>query len=348
MERRLTAADESYTHQLVAPRLVTAHVTPAWAERCFHTLFADDLMFNAGRAVYQYGGRRTAFGAAVAGGAVHAMRHVAPFTLGDDPDDGQVGPLRIEAVRPMEEIRLVLDDPAQRFAYDLTFTARFPAVPTDRNLIELNGEVVTDYMNFYQSGRYDGVVAIEGREHDVRDRLGFRDRGWGIRKHEGAPRRGFVLFATLEFPDEALYLLLYETASGRRVFTNGWLVSEAGIADTVVGIEHDLTIDPAGLVAGGALGLTFSSGADRRLTFAVRNRLFLKAGGYAADPAEVPLGHRRYDLADPATVAWLDGQNDNGCTCRLDDVEGYGVVETGIGTHVRYRPEAGGREEGAA
>ena len=75
------------------------------------------------------------------------------------------------------------------------------------------------------------------------ERAGFRDRGWGLRKHEGAPRRGFVVFAGVELPDAALYALLYETASGRRVFTNGWLMDESGVADTVVEAEHDRALD---------------------------------------------------------------------------------------------------------
>jgi len=53
---------ELYGHQIVAPRRGTAHPNPLWAERCFYILFAsDNLTLNAGRAVYPYDGRRTAF-----------------------------------------------------------------------------------------------------------------------------------------------------------------------------------------------------------------------------------------------------------------------------------------------
>ena len=31
----MSAADESYTHQLVAPRLLTARLDPTWAERTY-------------------------------------------------------------------------------------------------------------------------------------------------------------------------------------------------------------------------------------------------------------------------------------------------------------------------
>ena len=73
-----------------------------------------------------------------------------PFAHGDDPDRPDVGALRIEAVRPLAQVRLVLDDPGLGLAFDLTWRARVPPVPTDRNRIERDGEVVTDYMNFFQ------------------------------------------------------------------------------------------------------------------------------------------------------------------------------------------------------
>jgi hypothetical protein len=339
MARVVTAADERYGHQLVAPQAVTVHEHPAWAERCYHLLYVDDdLMLNAGRAVHSYGGRRTAFAGVRAGGVEHAVRAVEPFAPGDDPDRPDVGPVRIEVVRPLQEVRLVLDAPGAPVAFDLTYATRLPPVATDPNVIEVRGELVTDYMNFYQSGRYSGTVSVDGREWTLSDLAGFRDRGWGIRKHEGAPRRGFVLFAGIELPDAVLYVLLYETASGRRAFTNGWIVSAAGVADTVTAAEHELVFEGTELRSG-RLSLELASGAERTLSFDVRNRLFLSAVGYSADPDLAPVGHTRHDLADPAVLRRLDGQVDHGVEADLDGVRCRGFIETGVGVHARYRPD---------
>jgi hypothetical protein len=335
----LTPADERFSHQLVAPGAMTQPAHPAWAERCYHLVHVDDdLIVNAGRAVYPHGGRRTAFAGVVSGTTLHARRALEHFAAGDDPDRPDVGPLRIEVVRPLREVRLALEDPAFPVAFDLTYVARFPPVGTERNLIEVRGEVVTDYMNFFQSGRYSGTIRVDGAERVLRERAGFRDRGWGLRKHEGSPRRGFVLFCGCELPDAALYALLYETASGRRAMTNGWLLDERGTADRVTSAEHDLTFDGT-LLRAGRLELAFASGARRELDFEVRNRLHLSAVGYTSEPASP--GADRHDLSDPDVVARLDGQNDHGCRFALDGVEGHGYVETGLGTHARYRPEAG-------
>ena len=335
----LTGADELYSHQLVAPRAVTLHESAAWAERCYHLLFAgDDLILNCGRAVYPHDGRRAAFAGAVSGDSLLALRAREPFAAGDDPDRPDVGPVHIEVVEPLARVRLVLDDADGPLAFDLTYEARFPPVATERNRIELRGEVVTDYMNFFQSGVYSGVVRVDGREIAVRDRVGFRDRGWGLRKHEGSPRRGLVVFVGAELPGESIYALLYETASARRAFTNGWQIDETGVADRVVGAEHDLDFDGA-LLRGGRVELEMASGETREVTIHVRTRLFLSAVGYTADPAGKEPGRDRHDLTDPAARAALEGQTDNGCLFAVDGEEGHGYVETGLGVHARYRSE---------
>lgn len=334
---RITAADELYSHQLVAPRLVTSNVNRTWAERCYHVLYVNsELMLGLGRAIYPYAGKKTAFASVREGTTLHTVRAGEDFILGDNPDAPQVGPIRIEVIDPLDRIRLVLDDPTGPISFDLLYVARSVAVPTMPNVIELGGDVVTNYMNFYQSGLYSGIVRIADHEWKINERAGFRDRGWGIRKHEGAPARGLVLFASLEFPDLTLYLLLYEKADGRRVFTNGWLVDDAGIVETVTGVEHDLILEGR-QVSGGRLVVCFASGSTRTVIFEVDNRHHLSAGGYSRSARAD--GYTARDLTDAAVRADLEGQTDNGGVCWLDDVKGYGFVETGIGIHTRYRPE---------
>lgn len=339
-EIALTPLDESFTHQAVAPALKTTHVHPAWAERCYHLLHVDDdTTLAAGRAIYPHGGRRTGLTGVATAEAEHCLRLEEPFSPGDDPNRPDVGPLRIESVQPLQEVRLILDDPGLPFSYDLTYRARFPAVPTDPNRIEREGEVVTDYMNFFQSGHYSGSVVVDGREHQLRDRLGFRDRGWGLRKHEGAARRGMHVFCGAELPDRSVYVLLYETASGRRAFTNGWIIEDGGVSDHVTGAEHDLAWSNEHLLTGGTVELRFASGRTGSMDIEVENIIFLAGIGYTRDPAHKGPGFESFDLTDRHVIAELEGQNDNGARFRFDGEEGYGYVETGLGVHARYRPE---------
>src|SRR5690606_8721738 len=136
---------------------------------------------------------------------------------------------------------------------------------------------------------YDGWVEIGGVRRDVVDRAGFRDRGWGMRKHEGAPRRGLVLSVLCELPDAALYLILFETATGRRVLSDGWLM-EADRVTSATAVEHELSFEDD-LLRGGELLVDLAD--RRRLEVGVdpRVRLFLSGVGYSADPARRAPGH---------------------------------------------------------
>jgi hypothetical protein len=334
----LTSGDEFFSHQLVAPAATTAHDSPAWAERCYHLLhLGGATVLHTGRAIYPHAGRRTGFAGITDGEKQHALRLEAPFGAGEDREDPTVGGLRIEALRPLRSVRLALEEPGSPLAFDLTYEARFPPVATAPNRIERDGVVVTDYMNFFQSGLYTGTVRVGDEEYEIRDRAGFRDRGWGLRKHEGAPRRGLVVACFCELGDAAIYAILYESSSGRRAFTNGWWIDADGVAP-IAAVEHDLGWDGT-LLRDGVLRLQTARGERRSLGFRVEGRLYLATAGYSADPARARPGSERHDVTRPEVVAELDGQNDNACAFELDDGRrGHGYVETGLGVHARYRP----------
>jgi hypothetical protein len=335
----LTPLDESYTHQLVAPRAQTLYDDPRWAERGYFLLHvAPGLTINAGRQLYRNAGTWRVFAAGATPEREVCLRDELPFAAGDDPDRAPTGQPRVEVLEPLRRVRVTLDEPGFPLAYDLTFEARFPPVAHDPTLVERDGEVMTHSMSFFQSGRFDGTVSFDGTEYAVENRAGFRDRSWGMRKHDGAPRRGLVVFAAAELADRSLYVLLHETASGRRAYTGGWLLTADGIVDSVTAAEHDLRFADHSL-DGGALDLTFASGERRRLTFETETRLFLSGVGYSPDPDSKRPGRDDHDLTVAATQVALEGQTDHGSRFDLDGETGHGYVEIGRGTHVRYRPE---------
>jgi hypothetical protein len=342
MDAKVTARDESYGHQLVAPREHTQHDDPNWQERCYHLLFAsDELILDMGRAVWPHAGLRRAFLGVSTGRVQHAVRVDAPFGAGDDPDEPVVAGIEVRPVVPLREVELRYGDPDGSLALELTYRARFDPVAGTPLLVEQDGAVATHYMNFFQSGVYDGWVEVDGRRHEVRGRRGFRDRGWGVRKHEGAPRRGLVLALMAEFAQRALYLLLFETASGRRVLQDGWLIEDGGRVAHVTAIEHDLVFgdNDDGLLRSGAVRIALDDGRALDVGIDSRVRLFLSAVGYHPDPERRAPGREEHDLTDPAVVEALRGQTDHGCVFTLDGETGHGYVETGLGVHVRYRPE---------
>ncbi len=128
-----------------------------------------------------------------------------------------------------------------------------------------------------------------------------------------------------ELEDRALYTILYETATGRRAFTNGWLLDESGLRDTAVEIEHEIELDGT-LVTGGSVEVTWSSGRSEKIEFRNQVRNYLAGIGYALEEELRRPGIDIFDLTDPAVVARLDGQNDQGC-----------VFEVGCSDRTRIR-----------
>ena len=268
-----------------------------------------------------------------------ARRAQEPFAHGEDPDAPQVGPIRIEAIRPLREVRLVLDDPDLDFAFDLTYESRFPPVATDRNTIEREGQIVTDYMNFFQPGLYSGWVRADGEERRVERRAGFRDRGWGLRKHEGAARRGMHIFTSCELAEESLYMLIYETAQGGACSrTAGDPRRRRRRHRRADGTRAALRRAPADLRP--HAGDT-RAGATRTIEVDVEGRMWMEAVGYTAVPGRGDPGADRLDLTDPDTYAGYQGLFDYGCRITVD---GDGATATSklasastLGTVLRRR-----------
>jgi hypothetical protein len=148
------------------------------------------------------------------------------------------------------------------------------------------------------------------------------------------------IFCGCELPEEAIYSLIYETASGKRVFTNGWLIDASGAIDTVTVAEHDLRFDRRRLL-GGTLRYEFASGATRELAVEAEGRLWMEMVGYSSVPERNGPGGERLDLADPAVGADTEGFNDNATRFECAGAQGHGFVETGLGVHARYLPEDG-------
>lgn len=335
----ITSADESFTHQRVAPAAATTHVHPRWAERCWHLVdLGDGWVLGAGRALWPHAGRRTAVAGLNVGGTMWAHRESVPHSADDPPDRPDVGRITIETLEPLHRVRLRLDDVG--FGFDLVWQARLPPVATDPNRIERGGEVLTDYMNYYHSGTFTGHVIADGVERHVQGRRGFRDRGWGLRRHEGAARRGMHVFVGCELPDRAIYALLYETADATRVFTNGWVVEADGTVDDVTAVEHDLDLVD-GILRTARFGVTLASGTTAELTFATTTPLFMEALGYTAVPGRADPGTQRLDVADPGVAANWRGLLDHAGDFSLDGTVGHGYVEVGLGTHSRYWPDGG-------
>lgn len=340
--RPVDRLDESFTHQAVAPKRFPVTDDPRWAERSYYVVsLPGGGIMNAGRQLYANAGQRVGFLACRMGSSLHAFVATEEYRYGDDPDQPCVGAVCVTVLEPMKAVRIRSLDERAPLAVDLTYEARFPAVATDVNRIVRHGEVVTEYLNFFQPGRYTGSLRMGTEEITLNGRLGFRDRGWGVRKHEGAPARGLVFMVGCELESSSLYLFVYENARGERMFTNGWLIDERGCFDVVERVDHDLLFAD-GLFRSGTWRVRTERGRSLRVEGRTAGALYLSAVGYRREGHRGLDGHRHYDLADAEVDRELRGQTDYATDFVVDGERGYGYCEVGLGVHSRYRPESPG------
>ena len=143
-----------------------------------------------------------------------------------DRTDTRCGPVRIDVVEPLRELRVRVDERVHGIGCDLRWRARTVAVEEDRFRRTAGPRVVMDYTRMTQFGTWEGTVHTGDREISVTPEtfLGSRDRSWGIRSlgepEGGAPSHTmpqfFWLWAPINFPDGATHFDVNETATGER------------------------------------------------------------------------------------------------------------------------------------
>lgn len=169
-----------------------------------------------------------------------------------DRTQTSVGPLRVEVVEPLRELRVLVDAADLGLAADVTFTARTPAYAEPRFVHRHGTDVVFDYTRLTQLGAWRGSVEVDGTTLplDPEVHRGVRDRSWGIRPVGEQPEPGvpllelpqfFWLWAPLDWGDHATHFSVNEDARGRRWHHAGAVVPL---------LTHDAThaFDPGGLV----------------------------------------------------------------------------------------------------
>lgn len=137
------------------------------------------------------------------------------------------GPIRLEVVEPLQQLRLVCDD--ERMRADLTWRGSFPATMETRHTL-LGGGVrpLLDAQRFCQVGTWEGVIEVDGQtiEVDPSTWAGARDRSWGIRpsgdddpagRNADEPGEGFWwLYSPLRFDDFMVVVIVQEQPDGYR------------------------------------------------------------------------------------------------------------------------------------
>jgi hypothetical protein len=151
--------------------------------------------------------------------------------LGDDRMRQEVGPLRIEVVKPLQTLRLICDGPGLDLKCDLTFEGAVSASDEPRHITRSGQQTIVNAQRFIQTGSWSGVIEAEGEQITVDEEawVGARDRSWGIRPvGETLPRDApaapinrseghWHIWVPLRFADFSVVVIVQESANGTRV-----------------------------------------------------------------------------------------------------------------------------------
>lgn len=187
---RLTAADESFNHQIADTFASVSTADYGWTEKVMFQVMRKDATLQVGFGVGKYPNRNVFDGAAIVKTLAEQRTVRASREL--DPEDQQtsVGPIHYEVVEPFQKIRIRLDkNEAQPIQFDLMFQACMPAFFEGRDRRYHHGRIKSDIVRYHQAGTVSGWIMIDGVRHEVNpdEWYGFRDHSWGTRDSLGFP-----------------------------------------------------------------------------------------------------------------------------------------------------------------
>lgn len=216
--------------------------------------------------------------------------------LGPDRMATTVGPIAVEILRPLHQLRLSVAPNPYGIQADLTFTAR--SLPVEEpHFFRLAGNVpVMDYTRMTQHGAWSGTITVDGRSYSLEATTwwGSRDHSWGIRTVGGRDPRGappqqppqfFWNWAPLNFPDLCTLYTVSEHADGSRWHQSGAILTPYPHATiTEANVDYHLTFQPGTRwLQTATITLTPPAGEPLAITFQPLYPFLMKGLGYG-DP----------------------------------------------------------------
>lgn len=138
----------------------------------------------------------------------------------------QVGPIELQVIQPLQQLRLTVADSAHGVHADLVFEGLSAPIEEPRFTHRAGPRTILDLTRMTQSGTWQGQVQAGGDTHSLRGWRGTRDRSWGIRPlgaRDPQPMPGtglhqwYWLWVPMHFDDHVMFFHTNDDAHG-----NGW------------------------------------------------------------------------------------------------------------------------------
>ena len=263
----LTALDETLHHQgpeTFAHVLTTDH---RFYDRQLMIGFSPDgrAGFLAGITVFKNMNVIEGFVVAqVHGNKQYNIRFSQPLRPFSDTMQAEIGPMAIDIVRPLQELRLRLAKGDYPIALDMTYEGVIPAGLQAPHSGRLDGRKHSDYLRYHQVGKAKGWMEVAGERFEASEWFAWRDHSWGVRPvvggfepFTGTQTAGGVASAA-QTGDRGLFLIYFgfsngvqagdvqlkEDGSGKRFFLDGEVYNVGGPAIRVVDARHHIEFQP--------------------------------------------------------------------------------------------------------
>ena len=242
-----------------------------------------------------YPGRNVVDGACtvIDGGIQYNVR--GSRLMGDDRLDLRCGPVTVEIVEPLHQLRVIVDDPDSGVSADLLFTSRAAPFEEPHFRFGPGHRLIMDITRLTQNGTWSGHIVTPQRRIEVLDDSwwGCRDRSWGFRMTgerdsvaapDGVENAGYYwLWAPLNFDDEVVIFDVNELPSGRRWHENTMVARVGASANEAVDGTHTYQIEwkpGTRHAAKFTADLALDNGRSERITLTPLLTFFMSGIGY--------------------------------------------------------------------
>lgn len=270
--------------------------------------------------------------------------------------DTSIGPLAVEVVRPMREIRVRLAPNETGIECDLTFRARTIPYEEPRSVLRDDGRVMLDTIRFTQFGAWEGHFSVGGVRTEVRPASvwGVRDRSWGVRpvgeRESGAPSQAepgiYWIWSVNHFEDLCTHYATFEDHSGRPLQAGGAVLPAYESVDAIPGEgrPHGLEMSSAAVSVAWEKGTRRSSSARLEFVAPFGEKMvasmepllcfYMKGLGYQHPKwghgiwkGELVTGTESWKVADLDPLAYENIHVHQVCRVTMGDKTGTGVLE---------------------
>ena len=179
----------------------------------------------------------------------HIVRSSKPL---EDRSDLSVGPIRVEVLEPLKQLRFVVEPTEHTVAMDLTWEGFGPAIPEPNQFIRNGSRVTFDTQRLAQMGSWSGTLDVDGTDAERRPRhhLGLARPlvGRAAGRREGARGHlpptpsaagGMWSYFPMRFEDHCIFYICSEGADGSRSLEQAERVWLDGRVEQLGRTEHD-------------------------------------------------------------------------------------------------------------